>query len=342
MQLSKTRARRGFTLIELLVVIAIIAVLMGLLLPAVQKVREAGFRTKCMNNMRQIGLATYQLNDTYGKLPPVAGVFPGNVQQTNPNVSPPTPLNNMSIFWWTLPFIEQDNIFRLNYSVLVNATAAPTPTAGFKVKTFICPSDVTGQGLGTVPNVQDPTGPTNTPNVTMGTTNFAANGLVFTTNTANPPQIPRTFEDGTSNTILFVERYQSCGTTTPANNILNLWGAGTYYGYGLTTATTPDNGTLVNQRYLPGIAIFSSPANIVVTPGASTTFQVTPKPADCIAGMAQTAHPGAMVVCMADGSVRTMSLGTTTSVPDGAPVLATQTVFNALLTPNSYEIVSDF
>src|SRR6266571_3268658 len=110
--------RIGFTLIELLVVIAIIGVLIALLVPAVQKVREAANRAQCTNNLKQIGLAVHNFHDTYQRFPQGGG-DPGG---ENPAVRP-------FYFSWTFhiyPFIEQDNLYKLvprDFMVDVNTVA---------------------------------------------------------------------------------------------------------------------------------------------------------------------------------------------------------------------------
>src|SRR5262249_17957349 len=98
---SSVSTRRGFTLIELLVVIAIIAVLIGLLLPAVQKVRDAAVRTQCSDNLKQMGLALHNCQATMGYLP----------QQGLPWPQGSSTLVQTSVFWAMLPFMEQDNLY---------------------------------------------------------------------------------------------------------------------------------------------------------------------------------------------------------------------------------------
>jgi prepilin-type N-terminal cleavage/methylation domain-containing protein/prepilin-type processing-associated H-X9-DG protein len=124
--------RRAFTLIELLVVIAIIAVLIGLLLPAVQKVREAAARTQCANNLKQIALA---LHNYAGR----EGCFPAGSHTDSP-VWGPSPLT------YILPDIEQDNVYHLYDTNSISGSTggnAGNDTAGtIRVKTFMCPSEI--------------------------------------------------------------------------------------------------------------------------------------------------------------------------------------------------------
>src|SRR6266446_9666066 len=105
--------RIGFTLIELLVVIAIIGVLIALLLPAVQKVREAANRTQCANNLKQIGLAVHNFHDTYGTFPNTGGWWQTGITYDQSGTPIGIKYQQAGWLYQIMPFIEQDNLYKL-------------------------------------------------------------------------------------------------------------------------------------------------------------------------------------------------------------------------------------
>ncbi len=193
--MSSSQSRRvGFTLIELLVVIAIIAVLIGLLLPAVQKVREAASRMSCSNNLKQLGLALHNYESTHKRFPPT--------RLTTTSTPPQT------ISWATLilSFIEQDNVAS-RYDRTVAWGSQAGAVRGATIKTFACPST--------------PEDPLRTPGGNA-TNDYAplhgvAGSLIATLPTADQPTSPegiitsgvgsqlQRIRDGTSNTMLITE-----------------------------------------------------------------------------------------------------------------------------------------
>jgi len=260
--LSPRVNRPGFTLIELLVVIAIIAILIGLLLPAVQKVREAAARMSCSNNLKQCGLALHTYNDTYGSLPPGA-------QAAVPALAPGT--GNVQGTGWhvfILPYIEQQNLYKL-YDFTQSYNAAPNLAVGGQlVKTYQCPSGSqarSGNGsevsCGTgnyAPHYYGIMGPN--PSATIGTTVFNYNvsgaggngaqsndGVLVVHSGANPLKVRLTdITDGTSNTLVIGERsinenQQTCGSTI---NSYRSWVRGQNGGSGVSkNITNPINST---------------------------------------------------------------------------------------------------
>ncbi len=199
--------RTAFTLIELLVVIAIIAVLIGLLLPAVQKVREAGSRTKCINNMKQLGLALQMYEQTYRAFPYAS------TTSTNPG----QPKFEHGSMIWVMQFIEQDSTFKnynfsFNWNAPVNATVTQTQPA-----VLLCPSNPR-PGIRAVGNrgISDYCVSTS---VVLGTTAYdggdipynyggskgAARGSNLALMQTNSRPRSEDVRDGTSNTLAYVE-----------------------------------------------------------------------------------------------------------------------------------------
>jgi prepilin-type N-terminal cleavage/methylation domain-containing protein len=237
--MRQPRFRPGFTLIELLVVIAIIAILIGLLVPAVQKVREAAARMQCSNNLKQLGVAAANYDSNFSRLPP-------GYLGTYPNLTAPPTYSNeqqVGVLVYLLPYIEQDNVYKTFTTGMPADYLDPTKTyqpwwnypktvsmAQTTIKTFLCPSDTPlSSSVGTIYTLDTYLDPANPGQVNLDgqfVPNSAGGNTLARTNYIGvggyvgkcSPQYDGVFSnrsavsvgqvsaaDGTSNTLLFGE-----------------------------------------------------------------------------------------------------------------------------------------
>ncbi len=330
--------KSGFTLIELLVVIAIIAILIGLLLPAVQKVREAAARTTCVNQLKNIGLAVGNYEGTFMK-------FPGLSTRTAivATATANADTYSGSLYTQILPYIEQESLQKLLVVTPTTwtATSGATLLRSTAIKILTCPSDTSvsnGQATQAIGGVPGP----------WGTTSYVPNSEVFGNSstmvgtTANA-KLSSSYNmgslsnrDGTSNTITFFERYGACGAAGVGGVnawIMPIWASPT--GTNIVNGPAPH----IHHAAYPNVqalgVIGAMPAAIPTAPvpitpattpvstarnSVSVTGQVSryivPFPAftanQCVravgtGGVINPLHSGATPVAMGDGGVKSVS-----------------------------------
>ncbi len=317
---NRSRRPAGFTLIELLVVIAIIAILIGLLLPAVQKVREAAARTQCQNHLKQLVLAAHNYESANSYLPPGSiGVFP---DATDPGADSSF-LSGCGLLVILLPYVEQDALFRQFEPEMVNINKSPSPGSGtpgytngwwertkpfnasqISVKTYRCPSDP-GRTANTtlaymIPFREGSTGATLTnfyyfsQDYMQGVTNYAgsmgANGNLAST--ASPRHGPGA--DLKKYNGIFNNRSKTAITAIGD-------GASNTLAFGETLG-----GEISAGQYMPHRWVSSGTL--------PTRSGITNKKEELAVSRFSSAHSGIVQFAMGDGSVRGLRPGATTTI----------------------------
>jgi type II secretory pathway pseudopilin PulG len=343
----------------LLVVIAIIGILIALLLPAVQKVREAAARIQSANNLKQIGLAMHNFNDSNNVLPPTNGWRPAQPSGANYVVGGA----KGSAFFHLLPYIEQQNLYESSnttqytvyptggtYTVTTTSTY-PDPTYGFVYTSTTTYSGANPNGIKVPEGVKAYWGPalvsrTVSTYVAPGDPSLNANsGLcsyLLNTEVFSKGLSIQRITDGSSNTVFVAEGYASCGggigigLLQPIGNLgsrVSYWPGYWYDPYTYTTSYSYHyTGSYYTSHGIPDLTGTyhggsNGPNAPQFSPVAGKTFQILPSRNQCDGSVPQGLSSGALMVLLGDGSVRSVGPGIST------------TTWAAALTPTAGDVL---